>query len=181
MADEQALDRSLDYMSVDEGASEMFDRVDQQHDFTVVTPAFLEGIDPGSEELPHVGNQSTQMASHAFLQELLEGRVGLQIGLDGDNTGIKNDRKIINLDISQKCAKTVPIALMQEAIGKQSTLADSVAECSGNPYQEIAYIDWHRKIEIMLNVTREHQIPFLLQTPLQAPQFRALPGTTKPR
>ena len=180
MADEQALDRSLDYMSIDQGASEMFDRVDQQHDFTVVALALLEGIDPGSEEFPHVGNQSTQMAGHAFLQELLEGRVALQIGLDGDNAGIKSDRKIINLDPFQKLAKTIPIALMREAGGKQPTVADGVAERSGNRYQEIAYIDGYRKIEVALDVTREHQIPFFLQTLLQAPQLRALPRTTKP-
>ena len=82
MADEQVFDRTLHFLSVDVGTSEVFNRVDQQHNLNFMPKMLLESIDARFEIAMNIVHQGAQMAGHLLLQAPFEGRIALQVSLD---------------------------------------------------------------------------------------------------
>ena len=71
----------------------MFNRVDQQYDFTVIPKTLLESIDARFEITMNIVHQGAQMTGHFLLQALFERRIALQVGLDigSHDVGTKRD------------------------------------------------------------------------------------------
>jgi len=114
------------------------------------------------------------MAGHPLLESSFESGIVFQICFESDGAKLPGDFRKLYLSPHQKVGEPAPIALLDRVAFQQLFGHQRLAECAGNPHQEIAHIHRGGGVQIVLDIAQDNKVSSFPEPFLQPPQLGAL-------